>query len=284
MRAVKINILVFSLLFIVAVSSYCLQVNLKISGSLCYLNLEHINRSLNDWEEWIKKAGPIYNLWTYKEGKVENFHLGIAFEGEFMIFFTPRIGVSLGTGYIYGELADKKTALTIERPTGTFVHVMPVKINAFPLNLSAYYFFPLRKELKLFLKAGMGLAWAKYIERRGTEVSEKKYSYNSSLRASGKGPAFFTSFGFIYESDPNIRFFIEGEAKLAKISGFEGETEEGESGTLFYFEEYDPDLDFWRAKNVILKEDPSGNNFRSVQKTVVDLSGFSLKIGVIIKF
>ncbi len=268
----------FSLFLLFAVYSYGVEINLKLSGSLCYLKLDHINRSLSSWEEWIKKVE------NYREGEVKKFHLGTSFEGDLLFFFTPRLATGIGTGYIYSELSEEKTSLTVQKIKKTSVYVKPAKINIFPLNFSVYYFFPLRKEMKLYVKGGLGLVWAKYVEREGTEKSEKKYSYYWDQTATSLGQNYFTSVGLMYESDPNIRFFIEAEGRLAKISGFQGVTPDGKEGTLFFFEQYIPDLDFWQAQNRIFTEEPSGENFRSVQESVADLSGFSVKIGILIKF
>ena len=284
-KIVKIKSLVFSLLFIFVVSSYCIEVNLKISGSLCYLNPEHINRSLNGWEEWFKKANLYYEYLSYKEGEVKNFNLGTAFEGEFIFSITPHFAAGFGTGYIYCELSEEKTALIVDSREETIVFAKPLKINAFPLNFSAYYFFPLSKKMKLFIRGGIGLVWAKYVEREArAESLEDEFNYYWKQEATSQGQIYFTSLGLIYESDRFFRFFIEGEVKSAKLSGFHGETADEESGTLFFFEEYNQNLEFWQAQNVLLKEEPSGDNFRSIQETVIDLSGFSVKIGVIIKF
>lgn len=276
--------IVLSFFLIFAASSYGIEVNLKISGALCYLNLEHINRTLSDWEEWIKKAGPFYEVWNYKEGDVKKFHLATAFECELIFSITPRLAAGIGTGYIYGEIPDEKTALTLDKFTVTHVHVKPFKINAFPLNFSAHYFHTLGKKLKLFAKGGIGLAWAKYVDREGIEISEKKYSYYWQQDATAQGQVYFAGLGLIYDADPHYRFFIEGEVKLARISGFKGKTAEGEDGSLFYFEEYEPNLDFWQARIKILTETPTGENIRSAQETVADFSGFSVKIGILIKF
>lgn len=284
MKTIKKKSLFFIFFLLLAVYSYGFKVNLMLSGSLCTLHPDHINRSLRGWEEWIKKAGPFYDDWTYKEGEVKKFNLGTALEGTFLFFFTSRLAIGIGTGYIYSDLSEEKTALTIDKGKKTSVYVRPAKINVFPLNLSACYFFPLREKMKLYAQGGFGFAWAKFIEREGIEKSGEKYNYLWEQTASATGQTYFTSLGFIYEADPNVSFFIAGEARLAKISGFEGESPGGEQGKLFFFEEYNTDLDFWQAKNMILKEKPSGDHIRSAQETVADLSGFSFKIGLLMKF
>jgi hypothetical protein len=72
--------------------------------------------------------------------------------------------------------------------------------------------------------------------------------------------------------------------RRAKIQGFSGGNQSETTGTLYYFEEYIPDLDLWQAKNEIRAEMPTGSNYRSVSETVVDFSGLSVKIGFMIKF
>jgi hypothetical protein len=49
-------------------------------------------------------------------------------------------------------------------------------------------------------------------------------------------------------------------------------------------EEYDSGLDLWQAKYQIFAEPPSGENYREVRQGMVDFSGFSVKIGIMIKF
>jgi hypothetical protein len=57
-----------------------------------------------------------------------------------------------------------------------------------------------------------------------------------------------------------------------------------QDGTLFAFEEYIPDSDFWQAKLGVWPEAPAGSGFRSVREAVIDLSGFSVKMGIVLKF
>ena len=71
---------------------------------------------------------------------------------------------------------------------------------------------------------------------------------------------------------------------MCQISDFLGENDQEEIGTLYYFEEHIQDFDIWQAKNQIKAAAPSGENYRSVQKASIDLSGLSIRIGLVIKF
>ena len=265
--------------------SYCLDLNLKISGSLNYLNLNQVNLILQGREDLIKKNADFYQDWAYKEGEVNNFHLGTCFEGEFLLFFSPRIATGLGIGYLYGDITEEKTSVSITRKSNTFIYMHPITINAFPFNLSVYYFLPLQSKLKLFVKGGAGLLWTKYVERKEIKkMPDDKFTYLLLQKATSLGKSFISGIGLIYEAEENIHFFIEGKARLARISGFRGETKQGEEGTLYFFEEYNQELDFWQSKNALLIEEPSGDNYRSVQKSIIDLSGISIVLGFSFKF
>jgi hypothetical protein len=262
-----------------------LELEFKISGGYAYIGLKDINTGLFDWAEGIKREAEAQKNWEYLGQNVHSLHSSILLEGEFLFAFSRRLGISLGAGYIYGDLKENRTEVLVQRPTGVFSQVYPITASAYPVILSAYYFLPLNNWLYLYARGGGGLAWAKYVQREGNKLeSANNYNYFSVNRASATGPIFLGGLGFMFETDMGIRFFVEGLIRNAKIKGFTGENKLEEQGTLYYFEEYIPDLDYWQAKNEIRTEKPSGSNIRSVEDAVVDFSGFSVTIGFIIRF
>jgi len=265
--------------------SFGIEVSLKLSGGLSSLKLNDINRSLKDWEELWKNITLSMDDWEFAGGGARKFNVGYDFEGEIMVSLSSRFAASFGVGLIYGELAEEKSEVFIDTDSGTSSITRPTKVNARPLTLSGYFFYPLGKKLDVFVKGGAGLIWTKYVEREGGKsLTADTYSYWWHQEASAQGPVFLGGLGIIYRIDSSLGFFIEGGARWAKISGFQGDTPEGKEGDLYFFEEYDSDFDFWYAKYLILAEEPTGDNFRSVKKAVVDFSGFSAKIGLLIKF
>lgn len=277
------SITILLLLLFSASLSYGIEFSFRLSGGLNYLKLGSVNRVLQDWAgEWEKRS-QIRAFWNF-EGEVGKFHRGIEFGGELMMTLTPRFWVSLGLGYVYGEISDTKTEITIERRHATDIRVRPNKVSAYPINLSGYFFLPLKGKISPYLKGSIGVYFAKYIDWQGRRtLPDTEFNYSSQI-AEATSPAFEGGLGFAVEVDSYLRFFIEGSARKAKISGFEGEIKQDEQGTLFYFEKYDPELEFWQANTEILSEKPEGEEFRSVQEATVDFSGFSVKIGLIIKF
>jgi opacity protein-like surface antigen len=262
-----------------------IELGFKLSGGYAYLNLKNTNRSLDDWAEWKKREAEANKNWAYLGENVKNLHSGIHFEGEFLVSLIGRFELGLGTGYIYGDLNEEKTEVLVQRPAESISHVYPLTISAYPLVLSAYYSFPLKSGISLFIRAGGGIAWAKYVNREAQKLeSSAKYNYFKLEKASASGSMVLGGIGFAFETDAGMRFFIEGIVRRAKIQGFTGENELEEKGILYHFEEYIPDLDFWQTKNEIRAERPSGSNYRSVSEALVDFSGFSVKIGFMVRF
>jgi hypothetical protein len=282
---IKNNARILVLLFLLGISAYGMELNFKISGGYAYLGVKGINNGISGWAEWRKRESEENINWQYLGQNVKNLHSGIHLEGEILLSFSPRFGISLGTGYIYSDLNEKDAEVVVLRVAGPLNQIYPTTVSAYPLVLTGYYFIPLNKKLRLYVRGGGGYAWAKYVNREGKKLeSAEKINYFGLMRASSSGPVYLGGIGIIFETEVGVRFFLEGLVRSAKIKGFTGENQLEAEGTLYYFEEYDLDLDLWQAKNEIRAEMPSGSNFRSVSEAVVDFSGFSVKMGFIIRF
>lgn len=283
----QIRFLFFFLLvmFLFIPHSRAIDINLKLSGGRSFFNLQNIDRILDDWAVWKKKDTETHSDWTYIGGEVSKLHSSFDFAGEILVSLTPRITIGIGAGYIYSELVEDKTGLTIERVVGTYLDVMPIKISALPVTISGYYFFPVSSSARLYVKGGAGTIWGKYIEREGRRLTTKNnFTYQSFQRTSGHGSIVLAGCGFEYEFEPGMRVFFEGSGRICQISDFQGENNQDETGVLYYFEENIQDFEIWQAKNQIMEAEPSGENYRSVQKATVDLSGLMIRIGLVFKF
>ncbi len=285
MKPIRVLILFFLITLLFIPRTHAVEVSLKLSGGRSFFKFQDINRLLKDWAVVEKKQIEAISGWTYIGGNVSELHSGFDFAGEILVAVTSRITVGIGAGYIYGELIEDKTALTLETSVGTFLEVKPIKISALPFIISGYYFFPLSSSSRLYVMGGAGKVWGKYIEREGWRLTtEDNFTYPSFQRTSGRGSMVLAGFGFEYAFEPGMRIFFEGFGRMCQISDFQGENNQEETGTLYYFEEYIQDFEIWQAKNQIKAAAPSGENYRSVQKATVDLSGLSIRIGLFIKF
>ncbi len=266
--------------------AFGLDLRLKISGGPCYFNLKDVNRALKTWEEVWKSRVQISPSWTLLGGGVKRFQIGAEFEGELILFLNRRLAFSLGSGYLYGEISEKNAQLSIQRGISTYIYAHPAKVSAIPLVFSGYFFFPLGKKMSLFLRAGGGALWARYIDRDGEKLLPAViFAYGSSAQnATARGSLFEFGLGARYDVEKNVGFFFEATGHASRPKHFQGELPDGTTGTLYFYEEYIPTVKLWQARLRLLAAAPQGEIFRSVREALIDLNGFSLKIGIMIQF
>lgn len=284
MKRQKTLYLLIGILFLVS-STWGMEISLKIGGGVRFFSPDDVNRVLSDWVEWQRREADSRNTWTFLDAKVPEFSYGMEFEGELFFTFSSLWALSVGTGFFYSDLEPTKTEVRIDKPLGETILVQPRTISALPLTLSGYFLYPLSRLFRIYVKGSVGHAWAKYIEREGSRrITNEKFTYNYEMSSKGSGPIYGGALGIWLETEPGIRFFLETGMQWAKMKGFKGEMDSGETGNLYFFEEYDSKHDFWQAKNRLMTEAPSGPEFRSVQETRIDLSGISIKLGIMIRF
>lgn len=264
-----------------ALPSSGLDLSFKLSGSYSFLVLNDVNRSLRNWVEYHKKEVASIPGWTFSGGKAEKVRGGFDLEGEVLLSLTPRWAVGIGSGYSYSEVTESRsTIITVEKNAEPFAYVRPTKVAATPLVVSGYHFLPLGPKVQIYVRAGMGWLWAKYVNREGVRrASKKDYTYTSFNSASGRGALIQGGLGVKYVQDQSLGFFCEASLRQAKVNSLKGQ-----NGTLYFFEEYYSSLDFWWAEIETMEMAPAGETFRSARKAVVDFSGFVLKLGFFIKF
>jgi len=261
------------------------EFHLKLGGGLTWFRPSDVNRAVRDWVEWHERESARNENWTYLGGNTPEIRLGYNFEGELQFFLIPRLAFSVGAGFLYADLSAEDTEILINKKQGPTQLVQPRTLSAIPLVFSLYTHLPLNERFSVYAKAGAGMAWAKHIEREGSKKETgKRYNYSLEENASARNPVYQAGLGLDFALESGVRFFLEGSYRWLRMTGFNGETAEGETGTLYHFEELSPDLGFWQAKNRLSTEPPVGENIRSVRETEVDFSGFTLIVGIAIKF
>lgn len=285
MRIKKALALFYAVFLFLPSLSLCLEFQLRLSSGLWRMNLDEVNLALAGWEEKIKREVSSQTNWSFEAGEIPPLHLGFTFEGELTVFLTPRLALGVGAGYVYSDLNEQDTLLSINKEDATHNYARPTKVSAYPITFLGYLFFPLGSKFNIYFKGGAGIIQAKYVGREAVKRAEEiRFFYPSFEMAEANRSTYLGGLGFDYKFDPSLGFFIEATAQSAKVSGFSGENRLGEKGNLYIFEEYIPELDFWQAKMQVLPQEPGGENFRSVREATVDFSGFSVKIGIMLKF
>jgi hypothetical protein len=257
--------------------------SLKLSGGLNYLAVGDPNASLKGLADFLKdqasQGGEI------PEGDFKEIHFVLNWEGDVVVYLTPRFGISFGSGYIYGKKGKDVNKIIIGQ---TFTD--EVKVSAIPLKLGVYYSLPLSSQARLFLNGGLGYYFAKWSEAYRNEWSGGWLSTDQKAKASGIG--FYGGVGFELNLVSNIAFVFEGQERYAKIGGFKGDKEDNAfvpgwessaKGKLYYFEWF-PWTDKWYPMIDISEEEPSGDKIRNVREAKVDFSGFTFRAGIKISF
>jgi len=279
-------LILISIIFFCLISkTYGVDFSLKLSGGLGIINPTNINRILQDWEKWFKGNCAQNSDYSFIEAEITSLKRTIDLDGELLFTFHPRIAVSIGAELIFSELNPEKIHITSNSKNKITDNTYPQKVNAYPITFSGYYLHPLSSKIKLYAKGSAGLIWAKYIGRKANKKSSQdNYNYIFSQNAKTRGPILAGSLGLIVETDPGIKFFFEGSFRKANLNNFKEKDKLGTHGTLYFFEEYSPSAQLWYSKFQIMEQEPSGENYRSIKTAEIDLSGFSVKLGIIINF
>ncbi|MGB7297312.1 MAG: hypothetical protein WBC70_17175 [Candidatus Aminicenantales bacterium] len=265
--------------------SGAMDLSLRLSSGLGWLQADEINRALSGWREgWRSQVEMNPNL-SLESETTGSLHLGVDFEAELLLSFSRWLALGIGAGYAFASLDEKKTLLSIHRAAGLFEYARPTKISAYPVFLSAYASLPLGQKFKAYLRAGLGAIFARYVVREASKRAEAgRFGYTVYDNASASRVGYLGGLGLSYAFDRSVGFFAEIDQRWAEVSGFKGEDSEGVSGRLYSYEEYESNSDIWQPRMAIHPEEPGGEGVRDVRQATVDFSGYLIKIGLFLKF
>lgn len=262
-----------------------LDIRLKLSPGLWSVNPQDVNTAISGWQEALERRVPLQPNWTLEGSHVETMRYGSSLEAELVASVTPRLAFGFSAGYFYSDLSEEEAYVVIVKEGTPYVHGHPTKINAYPFIFSAYIYVPLGSKFHAYLRGGGGYILAKFVDREAVKSSEEEtFVYANLQMAKSGGPAYCGGLGLAYDFDPAIGLYIEAEARSAKVSGFKGDEALGDGLKLYYLEEYDEELSFWQTKLKLEPGTPSTEMTRNVREAVIDFSGFSIKIGLSLKF
>jgi len=262
-----------------------LEIQMRLSSGLWRMNLSEVNAALAGWHEGLKRLADVDPNLDIVSGKPRNLHLGIDFEAELILSFSRWIKLGLSAGYGYGFLDEEATLLTVNQAGVLYERARPTKVSTYPFLVSGYFNIPLGRKFNAYLRAGVGAIQARYIAREAQKMdAERRYTYTSYDYAKSRRPTYLGGLGFSYSFDETLGFFFEAALRSARVNGFAGENLNIKNGILYSFEESLPQAGFWRPSMHVRYEAPQGDSVRNVREAEVDFSGYSIKIGLILKF
>jgi hypothetical protein len=262
------------------------RVGIRLWGGLNYLLARDVNDGNNGRNDLIRSAAE-FSGWSVS-GETNPIRMGYDFGGDLIINLTARIGLGIGAGYLQGT---KESEIAFTKGTYNLTMTSKPDIWAIPLRAGLFLNLPMGERAYFNLNIGAGYYISKYsytwkIEGIGYWDDIDKINYKVS--ASGFG--YHGGIGLEFDVAPNLAFFVEGQARYAKIGGFEGTVEKhykedwtysGE-GKLYYYDlKYGADT----FKQLDVRATPpSGSYVSNAREATVDFSGLYAVAGIKIKF
>lgn len=252
--------------------------------------------SVGDWNNYLELDTKFWkdmaNLFGYKAGgDFKKIHLGSHLSGEVIFFLNPRLGISVGSGYMYGHSDGDSSKIVSHHQLFTESSTHDTEISAIPIVLGIYYFFPVSPRVNLYLNTGLGYYFGKWFDEYHHEWGG--YWEVIKQRASGGNFGLHGGIGLEYNLMPSLSLVIETCGRYAKIGGLEGYYDYKNSnnlvdyyrGILYY---YEFDLSWmgleWYPVVKLADKRPSSPTFRNIRKAELDFSGFVLRAGIRISF
>ncbi len=215
-------------------------------------------------------------------GDVDPVRLGLVYGIELSIPLLPNLFVGMGGDYFESEETSRVEYSAVE---GTNVFKTRPKIQALPLRVSLS-FYPSET---FYLKAGVEYTFAEafYFYRFDTENGWEEWQGEAKAQDFG----FLGGFGFEWKLFKPVRFVIEALGRYAIIKGFEGENTyrdsthppNTEDGKLYFYQGTTPS-----GKTVpllfIRETEPSEPDVSDLKEAALNFSGFSLRVGIKIRF
>ena len=261
------------------------KVGIRLYGGLTYLFADEFNRGFQGQLDMWRYAAAVEG--SSGETGFAGAHWGFDAGADLLLPLSPRATLQVGAAAVTASaLSQADFGPQDVVPSGHEVKITP---RALSIQASLCYLVPVSSRLGIRIQAGA----AYFLARPEAEYRREWSDYWELDRYSLKSKGFGYQGGIGLELRLNrwAAIFLEGLGRYARIPNFSGslETTSSEEGQILregdlYFYDYKlaegavfPFID-------VLEQEPSGPAFSEVGKAVVDFSGFSLNLGLILKF
>lgn len=265
------------------------RLSLKLYGGYSHIAAG----DLNDGADYYFEILEIYSAQGFGTvtGGYKPVHGGYDFGADLIYQITPAIGLGLGAGFMRNS----------SRSLGNWVYeddnvdiTIDSTLSAIPLRLGVFFTVPAGPRLNL--TADVGAAYYLGLKLDATQrldISDTDWMEMSlgSTEAGSSNIGFHGSLGFEYKLSPMMGFFVEAAGRYAKLSNFNAVTGITNSsdgggdttdGKLYIVTQTDPD--FPVSSFTIEDTPPVDDEFATYREPKFDLSGFSLRAGIRIRF
>jgi hypothetical protein len=250
---------------------------LKFFGGAGYHLLDDFSQGLKGWDDEVEASPYSY----IEKGGFQPFHLGWDFGVEFGVTLNRRWGIGLGAGAIQtGRESLRESAYKSDKlATYEFYQErLTTRVRAIPLTLCLQ--LGLFSNNRMNLSAVGGISY--YFGTVDWEYRTQNKSSSEFTEENWRGTSGAWGFQGGLELDFNINrkltFFVEGLGRYARWTDVRGDFQA--DGTTV------KDAFLWYTEwgqfpgLAIDSKEPSGGIYQNVRKAVIDLSGFSVRVGL----
>jgi len=260
------------------------SVNIKLSIGQHWPKISNLNHFLSSWQEALQSQAEAVKTWTWEGANQSDFNQQVDFSASIQWHLFRYLSLGISSGYTYGAIGEKGAQVIINRPVGESLFVQQLKVATVPLCLEALVHWPLSDRWELYGGGGGGLTWINFTQREGIKITgNPSFSYPEEISAHGSEITTKIILGMIFRMK-EVSLFVEGNYRWEKFADLSGEDKEGNTGQLYYLEQQEPNSGFWEARYMVSPAQPLSVDIRHVQPASIDLSGFSLRLGLIIFF
>lgn len=256
----------------------------KLTGGYSFVNIGDLNTWIDSWNYYEQAWESHFGGSVLKTMK--NLHNGYNIEGKIFIDLSRRWTLSFGGGYIY--LKKNSESLTLDYKSRETLDILTNFVKVYPLKIGWYYNLPIIQRLSLTLNAGVGYYLARisnhyrYDSYNNSWTEWKKEMDSSNFGVHG-------GVGIEYEITKFLSLVFEACSQYARINSFQGTREyknssgdQYEQEGMFYIWEELQQLGIGTV--VIFPYKPESTLYRrNIREFTLDLSGFSLMMGIKIR-
>ncbi len=269
------------------------RISFRLTGGGTYILGGDVNPGTRDWfyyskADWVK-------LWS---GGYRAVHSGYEIGGDVIYALTPRIGISIGSGYLQISRASSMGLMTITPSLHNGGAGANPRLSSIPIRVGMHLTMPLSMKVDFLVEGGVCYYFnARYSDvlEAAEFVGEMLDSYKriaTSAEANGIPLGFHGRLGVEYRLLPNLFLSLSALGRYASIRTWEGSSEfelfefvEGwstfsEEGILYY--ELVPHLSD-TPRLIAVQSSPSMPLLAEPRKAALDFSGLSLQFGIRIR-
>lgn len=275
------------------------KLSFRLQGNWTYISGGDVNPGTQDWLYYSIGHGANDEFWAFWRGGSRAVHIGYEFGGDVIFALTPRIGMSIGGGYLR---VSRASSMYFDRGVPSIwvggAGANP-RLSAVPIRVGMHLTMPLSRKVNFFVEGGVCYYFNAHYsdELRAATALFDNGLYSStrittSAEAKGVPLGFHGGLGFEYKLLHNLFVSLSALGRYARFRTWEGSSEfeffdyvEGwttfsEQGILYY--ELVPDLPD-PPRLITAQSSPSMTIVPEPRKAVIDFSGVSLQLGIRIR-